>query len=95
MADGATTKRREPRPTKARPAIAELEPLLIDAETFAAMLQVGHSSFARMRDSGKMGPAPVQLEGAGVRWSLLEVKAWAAAGFPPAREWERRREVAR
>jgi hypothetical protein len=47
---------------------------LLTRETFAALLDVGTSTFDRLREAGKIGPRPVRL--AGLRWHRDEALAW-------------------
>lgn len=57
-----------------RDAVARPSALLLTRETFAALLDVGVSTFDRMRAAGQIGPRPVQC--AGLRWHRDEVAAW-------------------
>lgn len=47
---------------------------LLTRETFAALLDVGVSTFDRQRETGVIGPRPMRL--AGVKWNRAEVMAW-------------------
>lgn len=47
---------------------------LLTRETFAALLDVGVSTFDRLRETGQIGPRPVKL--AGVKWLRAEALAW-------------------
>jgi predicted DNA-binding transcriptional regulator AlpA len=47
---------------------------LLTRETFAALLNIGTSTFDRLRETGKIGPRPVKL--AGLKWPRSECLAW-------------------
>ncbi len=47
---------------------------LLTRESFAALLDIGVSTFDRLRESGKIGPRPIRL--AGLKWHRDEVLAW-------------------
>jgi hypothetical protein len=47
---------------------------LLTRETFAALLDVGTSTFDRLREAGKIGPRPFRL--AGLKWHRDEALAW-------------------
>jgi predicted DNA-binding transcriptional regulator AlpA len=47
---------------------------LLTRETFATLLDVGVSTFDRLRETGKIGPRPFHL--AGLKWHRGEVNAW-------------------
>jgi predicted DNA-binding transcriptional regulator AlpA len=51
-------------------------PELLTRETFAALLDVGTSTFDRLRECGKIGPRPIRL--AGLKWHRGEALAWLA-----------------
>ena len=55
-------------------------PELLTRDTFAALLDVGVSTFDRLRETGTVGPKPIRL--AGVRWHRGEVLAWLANRAP-------------
>ncbi len=59
---------------------------LIDAVTLAEKLNVHEVTIRRWQRSGKI-PAPVRL-GRAVKWRLMEVEEWIAAGCPPRAKWE-------
>lgn len=48
---------------------------LLTRETLAALLDLGVSTFDRLREAGVIGPRPVRL-GGGLRWHREEVLAW-------------------
>lgn len=48
--------------------------VLLTRETFAALLDVGVSTFDRLRETGAIGPQPIKL--AGLKWHRDEVLAW-------------------
>ena len=74
-----------------RPAlkVAPLEPLAVDAENASALLGMSRSMFYKMNESGQIGPMGRRF-GKCVRWSVAELRAWAAAGMPPRHEWVKR-----
>jgi hypothetical protein len=47
---------------------------LLTRETFAALLDIGTSTFDRLRETGAIGPQPMRL--AGLKWHRDEVLAW-------------------
>jgi predicted DNA-binding transcriptional regulator AlpA len=47
---------------------------LLTRETFAALLDIGTSTFDRLRETGTIGPRPIRL--AGLKWPRDEVLAW-------------------
>ncbi len=47
---------------------------LLTRETFAALLDIGTSTFDRQRDTGAIGPLPMRL--AGLKWHREEALAW-------------------
>ena len=47
---------------------------LLTRETFAALLDIGVSTFDRLRETGEIGPQPIRL--AGLKWHRDEVLAW-------------------
>jgi hypothetical protein len=47
---------------------------LLTRETFAALLDLGVSTFDRLRETGAVGPRPLRL--AGLKWHRDEVLAW-------------------
>jgi hypothetical protein len=49
-------------------------PALLTRESFAALLDVGVSTFDRLRETRKIGPRPIHL--AGLKWHREEVQAW-------------------
>lgn len=48
--------------------------VLLTRETFAALLDVGVSTFDRLRETGAIGPQSLKL--AGLKWHRDEVLAW-------------------
>jgi predicted DNA-binding transcriptional regulator AlpA len=48
--------------------------VLLTRETFAALLDMGVSTFDRLRETGEIGPRPIRL--AGLKWHRDEVLAW-------------------
>jgi predicted DNA-binding transcriptional regulator AlpA len=76
-----------------RPARAELEPLLVDADQSAALCGVHTATWYRWV-SAKRVPAPIRLSRGVVRWRVEELKEWILAGCPGRREWEARRSTA-
>lgn len=47
---------------------------LLTRETFAALLDIGPSTFDKLRAAGKIGPQPIHL--AGLKWHRDEALAW-------------------
>jgi hypothetical protein len=47
---------------------------LLTRETFAALLDVGTSTFDRLRETGAIGPQSIRL--AGLKWHRDEALAW-------------------
>jgi predicted DNA-binding transcriptional regulator AlpA len=75
-------------PASGRPAplVAAVEPLLVTREQLAELLTISLATLDRLRDTGKI-PAPLALTRGCLRWSLVEIRCWIAAGAPAAREW--------
>lgn len=74
-----------------RPAIvlAAVEPLLIRVEDAADLAGLSRAKFYQALEAGLIGPEPIRF-GKAIRFSLAELRAWAAAGAPPRSEWRRR-----
>lgn len=53
---------------------------LLGRDDMAALLNVGVSTFDRLKAAGKIGPRPLEL--AGVKYSAIEVRAWLANRDP-------------
>jgi predicted DNA-binding transcriptional regulator AlpA len=49
---------------------------LLTRDEMAALLNVGVSTFDKLKSAGKIGPRPLEL--AGVKYSAAEVRAWLA-----------------
>jgi predicted DNA-binding transcriptional regulator AlpA len=64
--------------------------LLIDARTFACLLNVSQRHVWRLLDE-KAIPEPVRL-GRLVRWRLPEILEWIEASCPPQEVWVRKRQ---
>jgi predicted DNA-binding transcriptional regulator AlpA len=65
-----------------------VEPLFVSIRGLATMLAVSVPTLHRWKAAGKL-PAPIRPGGtATVRWSISEIKAWAAAGCPDLVSWE-------
>ncbi len=47
---------------------------LLTRESFAALLDIGTSTFDRLRETGAIGPQPIRL--AGLKWHRDEALAW-------------------
>jgi predicted DNA-binding transcriptional regulator AlpA len=73
-----------------RPARAELEPLLVDADQSAALCGVHVSTWYRWLAARRV-PAPIRLSRGVVRWRIEELKEWISAGCPDRRTFEARR----
>jgi predicted DNA-binding transcriptional regulator AlpA len=70
----------------------ELEPLpqiLLDVDDVAAVLKVSVRQIRRFHRAGIIGPEPAKL-GRLLRWSRIELEAWAAAGCPQRADWLKR-----
>jgi len=65
-------------------------PILLDARSAAAVLNIGRSLFYQLCASGRIGPLPVKL-GERSLWARAELEDWAAAGCPTREEWLRRK----
>lgn len=63
-----------------RNAASRPSALLLTRDTLAALLDVGVSTFDRMKAAGQIGPRPVQC--AGLKWHRDEVTAWLAHRDP-------------
>ena len=50
------------------------ESALLTRETFAALLDIGTSTFDKLREAGTIGPRPIHL--AGLKWDRAEALAW-------------------
>ena len=75
-----------------RPAVVPLvEPIFVSASAAAAMFGVSERRWHQWNSAG-VCPAPVRFHpfGRAVRWSVAELRAWAAAGMPNREEWDRR-----
>jgi hypothetical protein len=53
---------------------------LLTRETFAALLDIGTSTFDRLRETGAIGPKPIKL--AGLKWLRDEALAWLSHRAP-------------
>ncbi len=62
-----------------------IEPLLVDANGVAALLDVSLRHVRSMRARGTL-PAPLSIGRRRV-WRLAEIRAWVAQGLPPAHRW--------
>jgi predicted DNA-binding transcriptional regulator AlpA len=71
---------------------SDIAPLCIDANELARLLHVSPRQVYRLRDAGRL-PVPLEFGGC-VRWSLLEIKDWIAAGAPRRKDWEAMRNSA-
>ena len=67
-------------------SMRQLEPLAVDAREAAALLGLSRSMFYKMMEAGRIGPRGHRF-GKAVRFSVAELRAWAAAGMPPRHEW--------
>lgn len=47
---------------------------LLTRDSFAALLDIGTSTFDRLRETGEIGPQPMRL--AGLKWHRQEVLHW-------------------
>lgn len=62
-----------------------IEPLLVDANGVAALLDVSLRHVRSMRARGSL-PAPLGI-GRRRLWRIAEVRAWVAAGMPSPHRW--------
>ncbi len=80
------------------PATADF-PEVLDVEDLGRYLRVSGRTIGRMRAAGKLLPPTLSFsfgkkrERAELRWSLLEVRAWLAAGCPDAATWSEVRRI--
>lgn len=72
--------------------LAPVEPLAVDSGQAARLLGLSRSMFYKMAEAGQIGPMGRRL-GKCVRYSVAELRAWAAAGMPPRHEWVRTKAV--
>lgn len=56
------------------------EPVLLTAADVASLLKVSKRTLWRMQSAGRL-PSPIRIGGI-VRWRLVEVEEWIAAGCP-------------
>lgn len=56
------------------------QPVLLTADELASLLRLSKRTLWRLRSAGKI-PPPVRL-GACVRWRVVDIDAWLAAGCP-------------
>jgi len=61
------------------------DPLVADARSLAALLDVGLRTVRTWDSSGKL-PAPVRIGGR-VVWIIDDIRAWLAAGAPDRTTW--------
>jgi predicted DNA-binding transcriptional regulator AlpA len=59
---------------------------LIDADTFADVLDVSRSTFDRLKSAGEILP-PLRLSAQTLRWRRNEVNEWIDAGKPSPERW--------
>jgi len=75
-----------------QPTTEAVEPIAVDAKGAAALFCCSERHWRTLDTEGKV-PAPLRLNTC-VRWYVVELRAWAAAGCPVRLEWERRRKDA-
>ena len=63
-----------------------LAPLLVDAREAARLCGVGRTTWLSLRAQGRTPPSI--LLGRRRLWRVEEIRAWTAAGVPPAERWE-------
>lgn len=68
-------------------AVAELEPLAVDAKALGALLGLSRATIFTMHARGSL-PRPVRPTGHDPRWRVDEIRAWLAAGCPNRETWE-------
>jgi len=72
--------------TSNKPAVAAIEPLLVNLETAAALCAQSRASWYRRLSAG-LAPRPVYM-GRKPYWVREELVAWVRAGCPPRDKWE-------
>lgn len=70
------------------------DPLVVDAATLAAMLDIGERTLWRLLSAGRL-PGPVTIGAKMRRWRLDEIREWTAAGCPSRSEWDAARAARR
>ena len=73
--------------TLSAPFTIDGKPLAVDAKVLAKMLGISVRTVRSMDCAGKL-PRPVKLNGRSVRWPVVEIEAWLAAGAPDRNQWE-------
>ena len=68
-----------------------LEPLLVDADDAAVLVRLSRAMFFKCLAGGRIGPTPIRF-GKALRFSVAELRDWAAAGCPDRAEWARIRD---
>jgi len=62
-----------------------IEPLLLNTDQAARLLEIGRTSFYSMHTTDRLGPMPVHF-GRRILWRHEELKRWFQAGCLPRRE---------
>ncbi len=65
---------------------ATIEPIVVRGSEAARLLDISPQSFRRLGLSGQV-PKPLHI-GRSRRWSVVELRAWVAAGCPCRQRWE-------
>lgn len=65
---------------------AVVAPLAVSPDEAARMLGISRAHLYNLRASGRLGPRAIRL-GRSVRFEVAEIRAWIAAGAPPADRW--------
>lgn len=69
-----------------------LEPVAVGPSAAAAMVGMSRAMFYKQMAAGRVGPQGRRF-GKVVRFSVDELRAWAAAGMPDRATWTRQREA--
>ena len=65
------------------------EPVLINTEQTAALLNISKRHFLTLMDLGEIGPEPIRL-GRRCLYAVEELRDWATAGCPGRAVWAKR-----
>lgn len=68
----------------------DLDAIAVSAETAARLFETSKRTWYRMHHDGLV-PEPRIMQSL-VRWDVAELKAWSAAGCPPRKVWNGRKD---